>query len=123
MNIIKDNMEVNMISVLEAAKLAQEALEDKKGEDIKVLDLIGLSNIADYFIIASGNNVNQLRAMADSVEEKLFKEGYKLHHSEGYSGGAWILLDFGNIIVHLFNKEERNFYSLDRVWSDAKEVK
>ena len=112
-----------MISVLEAAKLAQEALEDKKGEDIKVLDLIGLSNIADYFIIASGNNVNQLRAMADSVEEKLFKEGYKLHHSEGYSGGAWILLDFGNIIVHLFNKEERNFYSLDRVWSDAKEVK
>lgn len=112
-----------MISVLEAAKLAQEALEDKKGEDIKVLDLIGISNIADYFIIASGNNVNQLRAMADSVEEKLFKEGYKLHHSEGYSGGAWILLDFGNIIVHLFNKEERNFYSLDRVWSDAKEVK
>ena len=93
-----------MISVLEAAKLAQEALEDKKGEDIKVLDLIGLSNIADYFIIASGNNVNQLRAMADSVEEKLFKEGYKLHHSEGYSGGAWIPLDFGNIIVHLFNK-------------------
>ena len=112
-----------MISVLEAAKLAQEALEDKKGEDIKVLDLIGISNIADYFIIASGNNVNQLRAMADSVEEKLFKEGYTLHHSEGYSGGAWILLDFGNIIVHLFNKEERNFYSLDRVWSDAKEVR
>ena len=112
-----------MISVLEAAKLAQEALEDKKGEDIKVLDLIGISNIADYFIMASGNNVNQLRAMADSVEEKLFKEGYKLHHSEGYSGGAWILLDFGNIIVHLFNKEERNFYSLDRVWSDAKEVR
>ena len=112
-----------MISVLEAAKLAQEALEDKKWEDIKVLDLIGISNIADYFIIASGNNVNQLRAMADSVEEKLFKEGYKLHHSEGYSGGAWILLDFGNIIVHLFNKEERNFYSLDRVWSDAKEVR
>ena len=66
---------------------------------------------------------DRLRAMADSVEEKLFKEGYKLHHSEGYSGGAWILLDFGNIIVHLFNKEERNFYSLDRVWSDAKEVR
>ena len=111
-----------MISVLEAAKLAQEALEDKKGEDIKVLDLIGLSNIADYFIIASGNNVNQLRAMADSVEEKLFKEGYKLHHSEGYSGGAWILLDFGEIIIHIFNKEQREFYSLDRVWADAKEV-
>ncbi|MDD3570740.1 MAG: ribosome silencing factor [Lachnospiraceae bacterium] len=106
----------------EAAKIAQEALEDKKAEDIKVLDLQGLSNITDYFVIASGNNVNQLRAMADNVEEKLFKEGYKLHHSEGYQGGAWVLLDFGNIIVHLFNKEEREFYSLDRVWGDAKEI-
>lgn len=106
----------------EAAKIAQEALDDKKAEDIKVLDLQGLSNITDYFVIASGNNVNQLRAMADNVEEKLFKAGYKLHHSEGYQGGAWVLLDFGNIIVHLFNKEEREFYSLDRVWGDAKEI-
>lgn len=106
----------------EAAKIAQDALEDKKAEDIKVLDLQGLSNITDYFVIASGNNVNQLRAMADNVEEKLFKAGYKLHHSEGYQGGAWVLLDFGNIIVHLFNKEEREFYSLDRVWGDAKEI-
>lgn len=106
----------------EAARIAQEALDDKKAEDIKVLDLQGLSNITDYFVIASGNNVNQLRAMADNVEEKLFKAGYKLHHSEGYQGGAWVLLDFGNIIVHLFNKEEREFYSLDRVWGDAKEI-
>lgn len=106
----------------EAAKIAQEALEDKKAEDIKVLDLQGISNITDYFVIASGNNINQLRAMADNVEEKLFKAGYKLHHSEGYQGGAWVLLDFGNIIVHLFNKEEREFYSLDRVWGDAKEI-
>ena len=106
----------------EASKIDQEALEDKKAEDIKVLDLNGLSNITDYFVIASGNNINQLRAMADNVEEKLFKAGFKLHHSEGYQGGAWILLDFGNIIIHLFNKEERDFYSLDRVWSDAKEI-
>ncbi|MEA5085339.1 MAG: ribosome silencing factor [Lachnospiraceae bacterium] len=106
----------------EAARIAQEALDDKKAEDIKVLDLQGLSNITDYFVIASGNNVNQLRAMSDNVEEKLFKAGYKLHHSEGYQGGAWVLLDFGNIIVHLFNKEEREFYSLDRVWGDAKEI-
>lgn len=108
--------------ILDAAKIAQEALEDKKAEDIKVLDLIGLSNIADYFVIASGNNSNQLRAMADQVEEKLFKAGFKLNHSEGYQGGTWILLDFGSLLVHLFNKEERTFYSLERVWGDAKEI-
>ncbi len=111
-----------MINTLDAAKIAREALEDKKGEDIKVLDIKGLSNVADCFVIASGNNPNQLRAMADEVEEKLFKEGYKLHHSEGYTGGTWILLDFGNLLVHLFNKSEREFYSLDRVWGDAKEI-
>ena len=103
------------------AKIAKEALEDKKGEDIKVLDLNGLSNIADFFVIGSGNNPNQIRAMADRVNEKLFKEGYKLHHSEGYSGGMWILLDYGSLIVHIFDKEQRNFYALERVWGDAKE--
>ena len=70
------------MNALEAAKVAQAALEDKLGEDIKVLDLRGLSNIADCFVIASGKNVNQLRAMADEVEQKLFKEGVKLHHAK-----------------------------------------
>ena len=106
---------------LEMANLAKEALEDKKGEDIKVLDLKGLSNIADFFVIGSGNNPNQIRAMADSVNEKLFKAGYKLHQSEGYSGGIWILLDYGSLIVHVFDKEQRNFYNLERIWGDAKE--
>ena len=110
-------------TILEAVTIAKEALDDKKAEDVKALDLRGLSNIADFFIIASGNNVNQLRAMADQVEEKLYRlAGLRLHHSEGYQSGTWILLDFGNIIVHLFNKKERDFYSLDRVWSDAKRV-
>ena len=104
------------------ANIAKDALDEKLGKDIKVLDLRGLSNIADFFVIASGSNPNQLRAMADLVEEKLFKAGLKLHHSEGYTGGMWILLDFGNIIVHIFNSEQRDFYSLDRVWADAKEI-
>lgn len=107
------------MNALEAAKVAQAAIEDKLGEDIKVLNLQGLSNIADCFVIASGKNVPQLRAMADEVEQKLFKEGIKLHHSEGYSGGTWILLDFGNLLVHLFNREDRAFYGLDHVWGDA----
>lgn len=110
------------MNALEAAKIAQAALEDKLGQDIRVLDLQGLSNIADCFVIASGNNVNHLRAMADEVEQKLFQEGVKLHHSEGYSVATWILLDFGNLLVHLFNKEQRDFYGLDHVWSDAKDL-
>ena len=111
-----------MISALEAVKTAQAALEDKKAEDIKVLDLIGISNIADYFIIASGSNVNQIKAMADKVQEELFKAGIKPSHTEGYGGAAWILLDYGNIVIHLFNQEERNFYNLERIWGDAKSV-
>ena len=107
------------MNALEAAKVAQAAIEDKLGEDIKVLNLQGLSNIADCFVIASGKNANQLHAMANEVEQKLFKEGIKLHHSEGYSSGTWILLDFGNLLVHLFNREERAFYGLDHVWGDA----
>ena len=105
----------------EMASIAKEALEDKKGEDIKILDLKGLSNIADYFVIGSGSNPKQIRAMADNVNEKLFKAGFKLHHSEGYSGGVWILLDYGSLIVHVFDKEQRGFYSLERIWGDAKE--
>ena len=107
------------MNALEAAKVAQAAIEDKLGEDIKVLDLQGLSNIADCFVIASGKNANQLHAMANEVEQKLYKEGIKLHHSEGYSSGTWILLDFGNLLVHLFNREDREFYGLDHVWGDA----
>ena len=107
------------MNALEAAKVAQAAIEDKLGEDIKVLNLQGLSNIADCFVIASGKNANQLHAMANEVEQKLYKEGIKLHHSEGYSSGTWILLDFGNLLVHLFNRDKREFYGLDHVWGDA----
>ena len=102
---------------MDAAKIVQDALEDKLAEDIRMLDLRGLSNIADCFVIASGKNVNHLRAMADEVEQKLFAAGVKLHLS-----CTWILLDFGNMLVHLFNKEERAFYGLEHVWGDAKDV-
>ena len=111
-----------MKSSLEIAKISQLALEDKMGQDIRVLDLQGLSNIADYFVIANGNNTNHLRALADEVEQKLSEAGEKPHHSEGYSGGTWILLDYGNVLIHLFNKEQREFYDLDKVWSHAKTI-
>lgn len=111
-----------MIETLEAAKIAQAAIDDKLGEDVRVLDLRGISNLADFFVIASGNNENHLRGMATEVEQKLFQAGVKLHHSEGFSSGTWILLDFGGMLVHLFNKEQRNFYGLDHVWGDAKKI-
>lgn len=106
--------------LFKAVKAAYAALEDKMGIDIQVLDIGGISVIADYFIIASGNNPNQLRAMAEAVEEAMYKAGYKLNHSEGSQSKVWVLLDFGDIVVHLFGKESRQFYNIERNWGDAR---
>ena len=104
-------------NIFEAVKVAYKALEDKFAIDIKKI-----SSVADYFIIASASNPNQLRAMTDEVDEQLYKVGFRLNHSEGVQSKSWILLDFGNIVVHLFNKEDRDFYNLERLWGDAKIV-
>ena len=104
------------------AKIAYAALEEKKGEDIRVIDISGISVLADYFIIANGSNENQIRALVDSVEEALAKEGYEIRQKEGYGLGNWVLLDFGAIIVHVFDKENRLFYDLERIWSDGKQM-
>ena len=93
------------MNALEAAKVAEAALEDKLGEDIKVLDLRGLSNIADCFVIASGKNANQLHAMANEVEQKLFQQGVKLHHSEGYSGGT---VDLTSVLAPVYVPEQQS---------------
>lgn len=111
-----------MKDIFEGVKAAYKGLDDKLAKDIKVLEISELSPIADYFVIASGTNSNQIKAMADSVEEELYKVGFRLNHSEGMQTGSWILLDFGDIIVHLFNEEDRDFYSLERIWGDAKEI-
>jgi ribosome-associated protein len=110
------------IKPIEAAKIAYKALDDKMAVDIKVLDISKVSTVADFFIVASGNNPSQLSAMAEETEQQLFKAGVKLNHSEGMQSKSWILLDFGDIVVHLFGKEERSFYNIERVWGDAKEV-
>lgn len=95
------------------------ALEDKKAEDIRIIDISEVSVIADYFIIANGNNVSQIQAMADEVEEKLHKAGCPLRQKEGYANANWVLLDFGDIIIHIFDKENRLFYDLERIWRDG----
>lgn len=116
-------MSIKNANTQEFIKVAIKALEDKKAEDIKVLDIHEVSIMADYFIIATANNINQVKAIADEVEQKLYEIGCKLVQSEGYQTARWILLDFGDLIIHIFQKEDRQFYQLERVWADAKEIK
>ena len=107
---------------MEMAKLVIEALEDKKAEDIKVIDMSEVSVLADYFIIAGGNNNSQIQALSNNVEEKLGRAGYPVKQIEGYETANWILMDFGDVIVHIFDKENRLLYDLERIWRDGKMV-
>ena len=111
-----------MTRASEMVKLAVTALEDKKAVDIRVLDIEKISTIADYFIIASGANRNQVQAMADQVEETLGKVGFELKSVEGYRNANWILLDYGDVVLHIFDEENRLFYDLERIWRDGTQV-
>ena len=106
----------------EMARIAIDALEDKKAEDIKVIDISEVSVLADYFIIASGTNRSQIQAMVDNVDEKLYKAGYERKQLEGYDTANWILADYKDIIVHVFDNENRLFYDLERIWRDGKTI-
>ncbi|MBO4750215.1 MAG: ribosome silencing factor [Lachnospiraceae bacterium] len=107
-------------SSIEATKLAITALEDKKAEDVKVIDISEVSVIADSFIIAGGTNPNQIRAMCDNVQEVLGRAGYECRQVEGYETANWVLMDFGDVIVHIFDKENRLLFDLERIWRDGK---
>ncbi len=104
----------------ELVKAAVAAIEEKKGEEIKVIDISGVSVIADYFILASGNNQRQTQAIADELEERLGRQGVIMKQKEGYSAGNWILLDYQDVVIHIFNSEDRRFYNLERIWTDGK---
>ena len=104
------------------AKLAITALEDKKAEDIRVIDISEVSVVADYFIIANGSNRSQIQALADNVQETLGRAGYNMRQVEGYNTANWILMDFGDVIIHVFDKENRLFYNLERIWRDGKTI-
>ena len=104
------------------ARLAYQALDDKKGEDIQIIDISQVSVLADYFIIANGTNQNQLQAMRDAADEALYKAGVKVQQIEGNQSSTWILMDYGDIIIHIFSKEDRLFYDLERTWRDGKVV-
>ena len=102
-----------------AARIAIKALEDKKAENIQVIDISGVSVIGDYFIIANGSNRNQIQAMADNVEEQLGRAGYEHKNIEGYNQANWILLDYRDVIIHIFDPDSRSYYDLERIWRDG----
>jgi len=106
----------------ELAKIAVDALQDKKGEDIRLIDISEVSVVADLFLIAGGNNRSQIQAMCDNVEEKLGRTGCPVRQIEGYDTANWILMDFGDLIVHIFDKENRLLYDLERLWRDGKQI-
>ena len=110
------------MSELEAVKKLRESLDAKFAQDIVILDLHEVSPIADYFVIATGGNAPQLASLQDTAEEVLKGCGLKLSHIEGQRSAKWILLDFGSVVVHLFDKESRGYYNLERIWGDARHI-
>ncbi len=107
---------------LKMARLAIAALEEKKAEDIRVIDISQVTVIADYFIIAGGTNRTQIQALCDHVQETLGRAGFAQKQVEGYDSANWILMDFGDVIVHIFDRENRLLYDLERIWRDGRTV-
>ena len=103
----------------EMAKIVCKALEDKKAIDVKAIDISEVSVMADYFIVASASNINQLNAMQDEVERVLYEQGIHAKSIEGNRQSTWVLMDYEDVIVHLFDEEDRLFYDLERIWKDG----
>jgi ribosome-associated protein len=106
----------------EKMQLIVKTLDDKKAEDIRVLSLGGLTILADYFVICSAQSTTQVKALSDNVEEKMDEAGEPLVKKEGKQGLNWILMDYGDVICHIFYQETRDFYALEKLWADAEEV-
>ena len=107
---------------LEQAKAIVQVIDSKKGKDIKLVEIKNLSSLGDYFVIASGSSNTQVKAIADEVEEEMTKLGFEPNKVEGRQSAQWILLDYYDVMVHVFLEEARNFYNLERLWCDAPQV-
>ncbi len=106
----------------ENALFAAKVLDDKKAFDIKIIDINGIAVFADYFVIATGNTPNHIQNLCNELEEKMHEKGVALKQIEGYEKANWVLMDFGDIIVHIFDKDNRFFYDLERIWADGKKI-
>lgn len=107
-----------MKDIKETVNGLSEALDTKKAEDIRILPISDISDIADYFVLATANNIHQMEALQDTADEYMMKSGYKARNIEGHTrnGSNWILMDYGDIIIHLFDREAREFYNLEHLW-------
>jgi ribosome-associated protein len=103
-------------------RFAVDAAESKQAKDIRVLDLREISSFADFFVIASGSNSKQIQTISDEIEAQLKKHGERPHSVEGYTHADWILMDYGDYLVHIFSDKARVYYDLERLWRDAKQV-
>lgn len=106
----------------EMVKLAVSALDEHKGEDIRVIEIGNITTIADYFIIANGTNTSHVQALVDAAQEKLGRAGYEPKRVEGAGTTSWVLMDYGDVIIHVFSREDRLFYDLERIWRDGKQI-
>ena len=111
-----------MMTPKEVAALAAKALDDRKGVDIRLLELTQVTSLADHFLICTGTSSTHVKALCDSVEKTLDEAGEPALRREGHRSGTWVLLDYGCLVVHVFTEETRQFYDLERLWSDAKKV-
>ena len=110
------------MEILDIVKTAVRAIDSKQGLDTEVIRITDLTVLADYFVICSGGSNTQINALGDEVEKELTEKGEEPLHREGYRGGTWVLLDYGCVVVHVFNDEARKFYSLEHLWADGEEV-
>ncbi|MBO5448904.1 MAG: ribosome silencing factor [Ruminococcus sp.] len=110
------------ITTQEKLKTIVKALDSKRGEDIQIIGIGDLTIVADYFVIANGGSTTQTKALAEETEFKMSQLGIEPIRTEGYQGQTWIVLDYGDIVVHVFYKETRSYYNLERLWSDGKPV-
>lgn len=100
-------------------KIAYQALEDKKAADITVIDIAGISSLADYYVITNGENPSHVQALVENVQEKMYKSGHACRSLEGFKAANWVLMDYGDIVVNVFSKEDRRWFDLERIWRDG----
>lgn len=110
------------LTINELAHFVAKTADDKKAINTVILDIQNLSLIADYFVICSGNSETQVQAIAKEIKEKVSEEKIEIRGIEGMSQARWVLIDLGDVVVHVFHKEERDFYNLERLWSDAPRI-